>query len=90
MTNEQYDFAIARIKELQNPALQPLDMSLSWELNGLMTQVANYEAEYDQEALVQAESSEWHAFDREDKGWPGDGSGMDDFEDYNQNEGNDW
>lgn len=23
-------------------------------------------------------------------GWPGDGSGMDDFEDYNQNEGNDW
>lgn len=23
-------------------------------------------------------------------GWPGDGSGEDDFEDYNQNEGNDW
>jgi hypothetical protein len=22
--------------------------------------------------------------------WPGDGSGMDDFADYNQNEGGDW
>ena len=84
MTTEQHDFAIARIKELQNPALQPLDMSLSWELNGLMTQVAT------QEARVQAESSEWHAFDREEQGWPGDGSGEDDLADYNQNEGNDW
>lgn len=24
------------------------------------------------------------------RGWPGDGSGEDDFADYNQNEGNDW
>jgi hypothetical protein len=26
----------------------------------------------------------------EHKGWPGDGSGEDDFADYNQNEGNDY
>ena len=25
-----------------------------------------------------------------DEGWPGDGSGMDDFADYNQNEGQDY
>jgi hypothetical protein len=26
----------------------------------------------------------------EHRGWPGDGSGEDDFADYNQNEGNDY
>ena len=90
MTTEQYDFAIARIKELQNPALQPLGLALSWELNELMKQTAEYEDEHNQEVLAQAESSEWHAFDREERGWPGDGSGMDDLADYNQNEGNDY
>lgn len=90
MTTEQYNFAISRIKELQNPALQPLGLALDWELNELMKQAAEYEDGHDQEALVAAESSEWHAFDREEQGWPGDGSGMDDLADYNQNEGNDW
>ena len=90
MTTEQYDFAIAKIKELQNPALQPLGLALAWELNELMKQVAQYEDEHDQEALAEAESSEWHAFDREERGWPGDQSGMDDLADYNQNEADDY
>jgi len=74
MTTEQYDWAQARIKELQSPALQPLGLALSWELNDLMTECAVYE--------------DWLVEDSY-RGWPGDGSGEDDFADYNQNEGYD-
>ena len=45
MTSAQYDFAIARIKELQNPALQPLSLDLAWELMSWKIQVAQYEEE---------------------------------------------
>ena len=75
MTTEQYDWAQMRIKELQNPALQPLGLALSWELNDLMTECAVYE-----DGLVEESY----------RGWPGDGSGEDDFADYNQNEGGDF
>jgi hypothetical protein len=50
MTTEQYDWAQKRIIELQNPALQPLGLALSWELNDLMTNCASYEESHDQEA----------------------------------------
>jgi len=50
MTTEQYDWAQMRIKELQDPALQPLGLALSWELNDLMTNCARYEESHDQEA----------------------------------------
>lgn len=65
MTTEQYNFAIDRIKELQNPAIQPLGLQLAWELNELMTQTAQYEYEHDIECLARLEASEWYAFDRE-------------------------
>lgn len=29
-------------------------------------------------------------YDEEHRGWPGDGSGMDDLADFMQNEGGDW
>lgn len=90
MTSEQYTFAIARIKELQNPALQPLGLALDWELNDLMTQAAQYEEDHDKEAIAEAEASECHAFGYNPGGWPGDGSGEDDFADYNQNEADDY
>ena len=77
LTSEQYRFAQARIVELQNPALQPLGLALAWELNDLMTACSWYEEAHTQEVV-------------ESYGWPGDGSGEDDFADYNQNEGNDW
>ena len=80
MTSEQYTFAIARIKELQNPALQPLGLALAWELNDLMTQAAQYEEDHDRECQ---EAYEY-------QGWAGDGSGEDDFADYNQNEADDY
>jgi hypothetical protein len=50
MTTEQYARAQKRIIELQNPALQPLGLALSWELNDLMTNCARYEESHDQEA----------------------------------------
>lgn len=87
MTSEQYTFAQKRIVELQNPAVQPLGLALAWELNDLMTRCAEYEEEHDAECV---EASEWHAFDREERGWPGDGSGTEDFEDYNQSEADDY
>lgn len=90
MTLEQYVFAQACIKELQNPVLQPLGLALAWELNELMTQCAEYEEQRDRELTEPETESEWYAFNREERGWPGDGSGEHDFEDYNQNEGNDW
>lgn len=58
MTSAQYDFAIARIKELQNPALQPLGLALAWELNELMTQTAQYEYEHDMEMIARLEAEE--------------------------------
>lgn len=65
MTKEQYKFAIIRIKELQNPEIQPLGLQLGWELNELMTQAASYEAQHHREHIAYLESSEWNAFDRE-------------------------
>lgn len=58
MTSEQYAFAIARIKELQNPALQPLGLALAWELNDLMTQAAQYEEDHDRECQEAYEQEE--------------------------------
>ena len=55
MTSAQYDFAIARIKELQNPALQPLGCALEYELNELMDQTQAYEDARDQEAQAEYE-----------------------------------
>jgi hypothetical protein len=49
MTTEQYARAQKRIIELQNPALQPLGLALSRELNDLMTNCARYEESHDQE-----------------------------------------
>lgn len=64
MTTTEYNFAITRIKELQNPEIQPLGLQLGWELNELMKQVNDYENIHHPEILIKAESSEWHAFDK--------------------------
>ena len=46
MTTEQYDWAQMRIKELQDPAIQPLGLALSKELDELMEECAVYENGY--------------------------------------------
>lgn len=66
MNTSEYNTAIARIKQLQDPSIQPIDVDLAWELSDLMTACARYEADHDLEALIRAEASEWHAFDRAD------------------------
>ena len=90
MTSGQYTFAIARIKELQNPALQPLGLALAWELNDLMGLVAQYEEDHDRECQEDHDRECREDEDYEHQGWPGDGSGEDDFADYNQNEADDY
>jgi hypothetical protein len=40
--------------------------------------------------LAKVTVEEQQPYDGFEGQWPGDGSGMDDFEDYNQNEGMDW
>jgi len=76
ITTKQYDEALVRLMELNNMYIVPGDKE-DLEQQHLLDLRAQYEAEHDEECM-------------QHQGWPGDGSGMDDFEDYNQNEGNDW
>ncbi len=55
MTTEQYNFAVKRIIELQNPALDPLGCALQYELDELMLQVQNFEDARDAEAVAEYE-----------------------------------
>lgn len=72
----EYNYAVDRLKTLSK--LNPVaDSGVEREREVLSELIARYEAEHDAEVQEQC-------------GWPGDGSGEDDFADYNQNEGNDW
>ena len=82
ITTAQYEKAIARLMELNNLYTVPGDKE-DIEKEYLTELISEYE--FSRDAEVQAEAQEF-----EHVGWPGDGSGEDDFADYNQNEGNDW
>jgi hypothetical protein len=74
ITTAQYEKALTRLMELNNLYTVPGDKE-DIEKEYLTELVSEYE--------TQAQEFEY-------VGWPGDGSGEDDFADYNQNEGNDW
>lgn len=76
VTTAQYDNALVRLMELSNLHIVPGDADYR-EQQSLLELRERYEDEHNAEV-------------QEQYGWPGDGSGEDDFADYNQNEGNDW
>lgn len=63
MTKEKYEQTLNRIEELQNCKIQPLPVTLGWELNDLLKQVVEYENIIFPEILAKAEvEAEWNAY----------------------------